>query len=63
MDKPKTNINSISDTVVKNLPGGFVQLETRLFPAIIAIAKVQILPISERNPPTKIFFIILTSTN
>ena len=53
------NIKSISITVDNNLPMFGFQDKTKfkLFPAIITIAKDQMLPISERNPPINALFI------
>ena len=51
---------SKSITVVKNRPGGVAQLDTKLLPTIIIIAKLHMLPINDRKPPIKTLFILLT---
>ncbi len=56
-EKANSNVKSISIIVDKNLPSLVSQEVTRLLPAIKTIAKVQMLPIRERNPPITALFI------
>lgn len=50
----------VSETVVKNLPGGVDQPLTRFMPQAIKIAAPHIEPISAKNPPTKTLFNVPT---
>ena len=68
---PRNNIQAIAigiimpveKIVAKKRPGGVVQAETKLFPANIMSAKHQIVPIKDKNPPIKTFFINVTPCN
>lgn len=46
----------VSETVVKNLPGGVDHPFVRFIPQKIQIARPQMVPISAKNPPTKTLF-------
>ena len=47
----------VSETVVKNLPGGVDQPFVRFIPQKTQIARPQMVPISIKNPPIKTLFI------
>lgn len=47
----------ISETVVKNLPGGFDHPSTILLAAVKKTAKIPMVPIRDKKPPIIAFFI------